>query len=55
MLGVVPGMARPMAIPIEDTEDTDLILHTTVWGIDMVSVRVKREVREDAVWRWNWT
>lgn len=44
-----------MAIPMKDTEDTDLVLHTTVWGIPMVSVRGKREVSEDAVWRRNRT
>ena len=52
MLGVGPDMARLMTIPMEGT---DLVLHTTVWGILMVSVHGKREVREDAVWRRNRT
>jgi len=39
MLGVGPDMVCPMAIPLEGTEDTDLVIRTTAmaWDIPMVN------------------
>lgn len=44
-LGVGLGTARPTAIPMEGTEDTDSVIRTTAtgWGIPMVDRRGKNE------------